>query len=307
MHKKIIILSIGIFSGLLWGLNDVFTKVLSAHETLPILSTVIIFSLVLAWFQDACSAIGILSARSVKNDLKSELKQSRPAWRWLLIAAIFAGPLGMVAGIIGIDYAGPVYAGSITSCYPIITLILAVSFLKEKLTLRKLLGVIFAVASTIAISILGEHSNIQHISLGIFFAAVAMIGWGMESVLLTIAYKRSHSNMALLLALRQVFSSSSYLILLLILFLLFPNVFSLIKTVLAQPLLLFLCIITAWASYMAYYYFIKFVGASLATLFNATFIFWAAFFSWLGNISPVAHSFWIWALLLVVGLYFAES
>lgn len=304
-NNKVAILLVGIFSGLLWGLNDVFTNIIGHFEFQKNLTIIIVFSLALAWFQDICSSCAIFSY-NFKRNFKFQLKQSKSSWSWLLIAAIFAGPLGMVAGIIGIDFAGPVYAGAITSCYPIVTLILALFFLKDQLNLTKLIGICLSIIATIAISILGEHSHIKYVSLGIFFASVAMIGWGLESVLLTHAYQKTHSNIALLLAIRQLFSSFFYLLILTILLFLNFHFLNSILIIIEHPILLFLCIITAASSYLAYYYFIKFVGPSLATVFNATFIFWSAVFSNLFHLDSTPNGFWLWASLLLIGLYFAE-
>ena len=291
----------------MWGLNDVFTKIISSTQALTSILLVCIFSLTLAWFQDTFSALSIFSYKTFKHNFSQAFKQSQPGWKYLLIAAIFAGPLGMVAGIIGIDFAGPVYAGTITSCYPIVTLFFSMILLGEKLSLKRFIGVLLAVTATILISVLGEKAHIKFLNLGIIFASIAAIGWGLESVLLSLAFNKTQSNMALLLGIRQCFSSCAYCIILLVLFVMGFHYWSLIESILWQPDFLIICIVTAFLSYMAYYYFIKFVGASIGTLFNATFIFWAAFFSEVMNIETTSRYFWLVACLLVVGLYLADS
>ncbi|MDC0535103.1 DMT family transporter [Francisellaceae bacterium] len=300
-------LLIGIVSGLLWGLNDVVVKEVSLHVTsdLNIINNLIIFSLALAFIQDLFSCVGITSYHLTLGDFSQKLTQARKIIILMIFAGIFAGPLGMVAGIMGISYAGPVYAGVITSCYPVIALILSIIFIREKANLMKILGIILSVTAVIFISIQGEASDTSNIILGMIFATVAMFGWGAESVLFAYAYKKTLLAPSFLLAFRQFSSATSYLIILIIYLIISENSVIAIIFSMNTPILIFICACSAMFSYITYYNAIKFLGPSLGTVFNASFIFWAAIWSLILGIESVYWTFWIWGTVLLIGMFIA--
>ena len=111
-----------VVSGVLWGLNYVFINIFSLK--IDILTTsvmTIIFSLMLVFVQDVSSCVSIFSYHYIKDHEKfwTQVKSLKKVVWLLLIAAICAGPI---------------YAGVITSCYPVVALILAIVFLKERPT-----------------------------------------------------------------------------------------------------------------------------------------------------------------------------
>lgn len=298
---------LGILSGLLWGLNDVFTNIFSLHINLDLLPMVVIFSLSLAFLQDLGSSIGLLSFYAIKKEIKSQLHQSNNRLWIIVIAAIFAGPLGMVAGILGISYAGPVYAGVITSCYPIVALVFSFFLIRERITWLKVIGICLSVLAVIMISIEGSESDVSHVFLGMLFAACAMFGWGLESVLFAWVHKKTALKPMWLLAIRQLSSAITYLIILLMLFLIWWD--EIIQTWMEMSIvdIILACILSASFSYILYYHTIKRIGAALGTTFNASFVFWAAIFSEIFGLSHLNYTFWLWALLLLVGIYCALS
>ena len=310
-HYKGIFLGtiIGIISGILWGLNDVLTNIYSEHALFSNTTfTVLVFALVLSLLQDGFSCIGIYTYHQLKGSFRNNIAKTEPNSFWpLIIAAICAGPLGMAAGIMGITYAGPIYAGVITSCYPVVTLLLAMIFLREQPTKIKITGVIISVIAVMFISISGIRSSAEHTIIGLIFASCAMLGWGAESILFSIAQRSSTQDVSWLLAIRQSVSALSYLIILSLLLLVdYPKTWLVINQ-LFLPLLIAGCVLSASTSYLAYYHAIKRIGASLGTTFNASFIFWAGVFSIIFNITDIKKSFILWSILLVTGIYFASK
>lgn len=302
-------LLIGIISGFLWGLNDVLVKETSIFtgHSLDIIHNLIIFSLALAFMQDGLSCIGLSSYHRLRSNFSTKLSSAKKVFLIMAIAGIFAGPLGMVAGIMGIAYAGPVYAGVITSCYPVVALILSALIIRERVTLLKLLGIILSVIAVIFISIQGEESHTTNITLGLLFSLTAMFGWGAESVLFAYAYKRTLLEPSFLLALRQ-FSSACCSLILLLIYCVFswPEVINILWKMEA-PVLILGCALSAMFSYVTYYNAIKYLGPSLATVFNASFIFWAAVISFILQIEAVYWTFWIWGTVLLGGMFVALS
>ncbi|WP_440994298.1 DMT family transporter [Cysteiniphilum litorale] len=300
---------IGIISGMLWGLNDVLTNVYSEQALFSSATfAVLVFALILSLMQDSFSCAGIYGYHAMRGSFKKNMIKTRHKSFWpLIIAAICAGPLGMVAGIMGIAYAGPVYAGVVTSCYPVIALLLAMTLLREKPTKIKVVGIILSVIAVMFISIAGVRSGAPHILIGLIFASCAMLGWGAESILFSIAQKSSTQDVSWLLAVRQSASALSYLLILVILLIVDYQQTWAVVSQLFLPLLIVGCVLSASTSYLAYYHAIKRIGASLGTTFNASFIFWAGIFSMLFNITHVQESFILWSIVLIFGIYFASK
>ncbi|QIV95877.1 EamA-like transporter family protein [Allofrancisella inopinata] len=302
---------VGVLSGVLWGLNDVYINIFSIK--IEILSTgllTIIFSLLLAAVQDTSSCLAIFGYHyfSSPKTFFTRIRSLKKIFWVLCLAAIFAGPLGMVAGIVGISYAGPIYAGVVTSCYPIVALFLAICFLKEKPTNLKILGILLSVLAVIFISIAGERHGGSKTLIGIMFALCAMLGWGLESILFSLALKKATENhSSFLLATRQFCSAISYLVCLTFICIFFPLEFLKVVENFFMIKMLIICVMSAMASYIAYYYAIKRIGASLGTTFNATFIFWAGVFSIIFHLEKVTANFIIWGIVLIIGIYFATK
>ncbi len=294
---------------MLWGLNDVLTNVYSEQGLFSSATfAVLVFALVLSLMQDGFSCAGIYTYHQLRGSFKENLAKTRHKNFWpLVVAAICAGPLGMVTGIMGIAYAGPVYAGVVTSCYPVVALLLAMTLLREKATKLKILGIVLTVIGVMFISITGVRSGAEHIVIGLIFASCAMLGWGAESILFSIAQKTTTQDVSWLLAIRQSVSSLSYLVILSFLLLFdYQQTWQVISQ-LFLPLLIVGCVLSASSSYLAYYHAIKRIGASLGTTFNASFIFWAGIFSVMFNITEVQRSFILWSIVLIFGIYFASK
>jgi drug/metabolite transporter (DMT)-like permease len=297
-------LLIGVISGFLWGLNDVFTNLLSLHVQIEDVHTVIIFALFLALLQDLFSCFGIMNYHKIQGEFKSKLNQSKVIFWIILIAAICAGPLGMVAGIMGITYAGPVYAGVITACYPVVALILAIKILGIKPTKLKVFGIILSIIAVMSISIEGlDAGRRPEVLLGMGFAVIAMFGWGLESVMFALASEKVSLKPSWILGIRQMVSATSYLIILVIYLAINGDEVLSVVSQMNVWWLLFACIVSASFSYLTYYNAIKKIGPSLGTVFNATFIFWAAIISASIGISVLSEFFWVWAVLLIMGIF----
>lgn len=297
---------IGILSGFLWGLNDVYTNLLSSHIEMQFVSIIIIFALTLAFLQDFSSSLMLFCYHKSKGNIKVNISLSKPIFKYIFIAAIFAGPCGMVCGIMGITYAGPVYASVVTSCYPVIAMLLSIILLNLKPTKLRIFGVILTILSMILISIEGMAlGKVTHIGTGLIFAAIAMFGWGLESVLVSMSSSKSNLSPSWLLCMRQTVSATSYLILL-VLFVIFhySEVIYVMRS-LNDSFLIIACVVSALLSYVTYYNTIRNIGPSVGTVFNSTFIFWAAVISAFLGISNLGISFWYLAICLVIGIMFS--
>ena len=300
-------LIIGICSGMLWGLNDVFTNLFSydVAEQINHINDLIIFSLGLAFMQDLFSSSMLTGFHAITGQFPRHFARSSAVVWVMVFAGLFAGPFGMVAGIMGIAYAGPVYAGVITSCYPVVALVFGVLIVKDSINFQKVAGILVAVCAVVLISIQGAEHESENLILGMLFATIAMLGWGLESVLFSYAYIKTGLPPTWLLGIRQFSSTSAYFLILIGLVIAeWHEVWRLLAQMADLPMIA-ACLLTAMFSYIAYYLAIRQIGPSLGTIFNATFIFWAAVISMVIGISVLKWSFWLWAVMLIAGMCLA--
>ena len=292
---------VGVASGLLWGFNDVSTSMVSQHLFLSSLLTSMTFALCLALLQDASSACAIVGVSALRKSWLTQWRASRSV-RWtIVLSALFSGPFGLVCSILAISYVGAVYAGAITAAFPLVTMVGAKCYLKESISVKRLCGMLLGVTAVMAIGLMGAHRHGSHVVLGLMFAFLSMLGWGVESLFFSKAYSQTGMNSSSILALRQMFSSFFYAVVLIVMLFLDPHELNLFHQVLRQPLLL-MCICSAGLSYLAYYFSIKNLTASVATLFNITFLFWSAVISVCLGLVILSWWFWCWACLLFLGL-----
>ena len=300
---------IGIISGMLWGLNDVLTNLYSQKSLVSTgIFPAFIFALLLSFIQDTFSCVNIFIYHQAKNSFKKNLVvTSKKTFRLLFLAAICSGPLGMSTGIVSISYAGPIYAGIVTSCYPIVTLLLSIALLNERPTKLKIAGITLSVIAVICISTIGVCSGLKNIVIGLLFAGCSMVGWGMESIFFSIVQQEAKQTISWLLATRQACSALSYLLILGIIGLINYQLIFNVLISFFLPLLMFGCVLTAAGSYFTYYYTISLIGPSMGTTLNSCFVFWAGLFSILFDLSKIHPFFLISSVILVIGIYFTST
>ena len=297
---------IGILSGLFWGANDVFTALLSQHVVLSSVFAMLVFSALLAFVQDLCSAASIVGYYSCCSRWTVLWRKMASARKIILVSAFCAGPLGLLCSILAILNLGPVYAGAITAGYPLVALLGSRFYLRESLSRQRVFGVLIGVVAVVLIVLLDRSSGASpHFLLGVCFAVVALLGWGMEAVFFSAAYNRTGVNSSALLAMRQMCSSFFYFLILLVCSSSCSGFYSLVVQVVSGHGLMILCVLSAGLSYLAYYYCIKVLSASTATLFNVTFIFWSAIISSIIGFAVLPALFWCGAVLLFAAVFFA--
>ena len=166
---------IGLASGLLWALNNLFVG--QAGGVLP---DVLYSPIVFAAINDLCSALFLSGIYFFTGKLKNIIKEFSYSKVWpVMIAALFGGPFGQIMYFSGIKYAGTSLAIIFTSLYPLIACIFARIFLHQKLTIRIQIGIILAIAGNIIIGgNLGiENPMTSNVMLGIALCMIAGIYW----------------------------------------------------------------------------------------------------------------------------------
>lgn len=299
MNKKIKGTLSGFLSGIFWGFDTSLNGyVLLAVPFILSDSRLISATLLLAFFHDFISALILTGALLIKKELTSffTVLKTRSS-RFVMLAALFAGPLGMRSYLYAVDTIGAGLAATISSLYPALAAILGAFFLKDYLNRKGWLGLVLSI---LAIAILG-YSNFsiqQQILFGLLAAFLCTVGWASESVI--IAYGMQNDIMPLqALLIRQWVSSIAYLV-----FMMFDGdlVYSVYGVITAPifPLIIIMGLLGTF-SYLCYYSAIDSIGPVKATGLNVTYSIWAIIFSLVLLGGSVDLRLIFCGLLIVVG------
>lgn len=267
----------GLLSGMFWGLDTALNGVVLTLA--PFIFTdnrLVSGALLLAFFHDFISALLLTVGMGVRGELKGlvSLLRKRSA-HFVILAALFAGPLGMRSYLIAVDLIGSSLTATISAMYPAVAAVLGAVFLKDYLNKRGWFGLALTI---LAIIILGytNLSSFNSLFWGVLAALLCVFGWASESVITAYGMKEDISPKQALL-IRQWTSSLAYLM-----FMFFEGqiVYSLSQVVTSASMLLLVALATIGTlSYLCYYSAIDTIGPVKATGLNVTYSIWTVVFS----------------------------
>ena len=256
-------ISFGLFSGLFWGLGlTISAYIFSLYNISPF---------VVAFVHDFISIFilaAILLIKYKKIDFKIFTNIRNIS---VIIGALLAGPIGMQCNLYAVKYIGGGLTSSITAVYPAVSVILAIVFLKHKVSKKTIVGIALIIAGIFAQSYTSEQVNSFYI--GFLFALICAVAWGSESVLSSYAMSNNLTEIETLL-IRQVTSFLAYLVIVLF------NGFS-VSEVADVKLggLIFIFVLSNMISYIAYYMSINRLKPAKATGLNVSYVVWTVVFS----------------------------
>ncbi|NBI64166.1 EamA family transporter [Clostridiales bacterium] len=100
-----------------------------------------------------------------------------------LLAAFFGGPFATGASLIAINLCEPTYALAIGGTSPIVGAIAGRILFKENLNARIWLGIVIAVAGVLIVSWAPPTGKeYPYFAIGLLFAVLSSVGWGIEGV-----------------------------------------------------------------------------------------------------------------------------
>ncbi len=217
---------------------------------------------------------------------------------FIIISAICSGPLAMSGYLFAINMAGASYAAVITSTYPAIGAALAVIFLKEKLNKRVLMGIILCVVGAVATGYSPLSTSLHpKFYLGIIFAVLASIGWGLEGVFG--AYAMDVVDPEIAISVRQTVSFFIYIIFVIP----FIHGFGMFFKAFAAPSMLVFALtgIVCSVSYVAWYFGLSMTGVGRAMALNITYSIWVILLDWIINGVHASPNLIIGCLIIVFG------
>ncbi|BBA92991.1 DMT family transporter [Streptococcus ruminantium] len=267
----------GLLSGMFWGLDTSLNGfVLTLVPFILLDSRLISGALLLAFFHDLISAVLLTISLGVKGKLGGigSLLQKRSS-QFVMLASLFAGPLGMRAYLSAVELLGSSLTATISATYPALAAILGAIFLKDRLNKRGWLGLGLTI---LAVIILGYTNSTPFNNLfwGVLVVSLCVFGWAAESVITAYGMKDDIlPEQALFI--RQWTSSIVYLF-----FMFFEGdiFYSLTQVLTSVSIVLIIILATIGTlSYLFYYSAIDSIGPVKATSLNVTYSLWTVIFS----------------------------
>jgi len=270
----------GIIAGITWALETVILGI--ALGMSPFCSTeqaIFLAPFVSTFLHDTCSAIFAWIYNAVKGNLGKVWRALKTkSGKWVVLAAVIGGPVGMTGYVLAVNYMGASIGAVASAIFPAIGSVLAYIFLKEKM---KWYQWVFLAATLLGVYGLGYSPDlaIENFWLGILGAFLCAFGWGIEAVILAKCLKDPEVEDEYALQIRQTVSAITYGVVILPVLGgwgftvdLFKGTGMLLPTIAIAGLF-------ATVSYLFYYKAIAKIGASKAMALNVTYTAWAILFT----------------------------
>lgn len=266
----------GLLSGILWALDTVLLGyVLSITPFISTNEAIFVAPFVSTFLHDIFSSFWMIIYMSFTGLLIKTIKLMKTkSGMYIMLGSILGGPLGMSGYILSIKYIGPSYTAIISSVYPAIGALLSYIFLKEKIKLTSIIGLIISI---LAIMIFGyvPGEEIRNLPLGFIFAILCVMGWATEGVICALAMKENYISPEQSLQIRQLTSAIFYG------FLIIPLIkgvkFALIVISTKASIPIGVAALVGTISYIFYYKSIRKIGATKAMALNITYSAWSIF------------------------------
>jgi drug/metabolite transporter (DMT)-like permease len=290
-------LSVGLISGLTYGLFSTFVVVASAKQ--PLAGAVGLFAApyVASAINDLIAAIWLLIYNAQTGRIR-EIGRSLKTFPGLMVilGAILGGPIANGAYLMGLSMAGA-YAIPISALFTLFGALFARIILKQKITKRVGFGMFVCVIGAIIINWVKPEGG-SNFTLGIICAFIAAIGWGLEGVLAAFGSATIDSDIAV-----NIREGASGLINALVVLPIIGALGLFSKTFMAGTPIMWLAIagLCAAVSFLTWYKSNCMVGCAIGMSLNMTYVFFGVVLSILFLGSPVTPTIVIGSLVVFLG------
>lgn len=269
----------GLLSGIFWALDTVIIGIALSSAVFNNSKEMILFAPFISTFlHDFSSSIWLLIYVFIKRQFNLfKMALLSKASRFIALGAIFGGPIGMSCYIAAIKNIGPGYTAVISSMYPALGAFFAHIFLKEKMNLIQILGLVISILGIIVLGyspVLQEYNNF---TIGIVFAVLCCVGWASEAVICAYGMRDPNVNNEQALQIRQLISAISYIFIIILVLDCLEYTVEIIKSE-VSPIII-IAALCGTVSYLCYYKAIMILGAAKAMPLNITYSAWAILFS----------------------------
>lgn len=296
----------GLLSGILWGLDTVILGI--ALTMLPFRATgeaIFLAPFVSTFLHDLFSSLWMLLYMGAKGKLHNILEASKTrSGKFIILAALMGGPIGMSGYVLAIKYIGPAYTAIISSLYPAIGAVLSYIFLREKMKPLSVVGLIISICGIITLGYSPE-GEVKNLALGFMFAIICVIGWSSEAVISSYGMKDEEIDPEQALQIRQLTTAIVYG------FIIIPILSGIKFTINAIPnmsvIIILFSALSGTASYIFYYKGIHKIGATKAMSLNITYSSWAIVFGLLLLGSSIDIKSIICSVIIIIGSILAAG
>lgn len=271
----------GLLAGLFWGLD---TVILGYALTLtPFVSTkeaVFLAPFLSTFLHDVFSALWMLIYTAIRKEVPGAFKALKTrSGKFIVLAALLGGPVGMSGYIFSIKYLGAGYTAILSALFPGVGALLSYVFLKDKMKRHQIIGLAVSIAGVIGLGYTPENGEIKNGWLGFLFAFMCVIGWASEAVIIAYGLTDESITDSEALQIRQMTSAVFYGALVVPVIKGWTQTISIVQTS-ALPVILAAAFFGT-VSYLFYYKAIAKIGPSKAMGLNITYCAWAILFGFL--------------------------
>lgn len=292
--------------GLAWGLDTVLMGLVG---NATILKTATSSTLVSAFLHDGFCFFWLALVAIYRRELVDIFKLLKTKkGKATFMAALVGAPIGMSGYVIGIKYAAPAYASSLSVIYPGVGAILSYFILKEKLSKRAILGITISLIGSAALGYSKvDLSLYPNFYKGMAFTLLAVFGWASEGVIIGYAMKKIKDEEHIkatpqqFLTIRYLTSFMVYGLVIIPLVGGYDTVGQLVSNneIFYFPMISILGAIT----YLSWYKAVDYIGASMGTALNSTAAFWAIIFSSVILGTEITPYLAICGLIIILGVF----
>lgn len=272
---------IGICAGIFWALDTVILNLFLEGEKPGIAERLLPFlPLLVTFLHDICSAVYLLLFMAGKKQLKKikEALLTREG-RFVILGALFGGPIGMTGYVFSIRYLGAGNTAMISALFPALGSVMAWIILKEKLTAGQIIGLTLSIAGMVLMGGAITGTEQEKFLPGILSALLCVCGWASEVVICGYGMKSGVINNEQALTIRQMTSALFYFCIILSGIRGHWAVFQIMES--KGMLIIMAAALAGTVSYLCYYRTIHKLGASTAMALNVTYAAWAILFEML--------------------------
>jgi len=272
----------GLLAGIFWGIDTVVLGIALAMT--PFVSTeqaVFLAPFVSTFFHDLFSSIWMLLYMGIKKQYKNVLRALKTkSGKYIAIAALLGGPIGMSGYVAAINYIGPAYTAIISAMFPALGALMSYVFLKEKMKPLQIVGLIVSILGVVIMGYTpGNTEPVKNIVLGFGCAILSCIGWASEAVICAYGFKDPEISDEQALQIRQITSALFYGIVILTAIKGWGFTMEIAFTPTTAVVLI--SALFGTASYLFYYKAIAHIGAAKAMALNITYSAWSIVFAFL--------------------------
>ena len=267
----------GILAGLFWAIETVVIGVVLQNSTfVSTKEAILIAPFVSTFFHDMFSSFIMHIINLVKGKYKKAIQSLKTrSVKYLILASLIGGPIGMCGYFLDINYLGPSIGALSSAIYPAIGALLAYLFLKEDMPWYRWIFLIVTIGGVFMLSY-SPDLNVTNFWLGLVGAFMCAFGWGIEGVILSKCMKDNIKDEYCLMIRQTVSFITIGVIILPIL-----KGYQFIATIKDINIYLLILVASLFAtiSYLCYYKAIYKIGVSKAMSLNITYVAYSTIFT----------------------------